>query len=58
MLVNMVLPFTGAWYDTVMQFPASFGIFSFSVIVNTIATLYVMKHYAKGFILRAITNYK
>lgn len=53
----MVLPFTGSWYDEVITFPKAFGIYSFSVLMNTSITLYVMKSYAKGFILRAYKNY-
>ena len=41
-----------------MTFPKQLGIYSFSVIFNIMLTGYVMKHYARGFIVRAYRNYQ
>lgn len=54
----MILPFTGMWFHHLVTFPERMGIFSLAVIVNTIATIYVMKSYAQGFIKRAYGNWK
>lgn len=54
---SMVLPFTGDWYMIASTFPNSFGIFSFSLLINIAVTIYVMDRYAKGFVRRAYTNY-
>jgi cation transport ATPase len=60
LLVNMVLPvlpLTADFYRSCVTFPSQLGIYSFSVIFNILLTGYVMKHYAKGFIVRAYRNY-
>jgi cation transport ATPase len=53
-----VLPFTKTFYEECTTFPRAFGIYSFSVLLNILITLYVMQFYARGYIVRAYSNYK
>jgi len=39
------------------MFPDAWGIYSLTVIINTIITFFVMIVYARGFIVRAFKNY-
>lgn len=39
------------------SYPTDLGIYSFSVIFNTLVTIYVLVTYARGFIMRAFHNY-
>lgn len=39
------------------MFPEAWGIYSLTVIINTLITFFVMIAYARGFIVRAFKNY-
>ena len=56
-MILPVLPSHEDWYDKAITFPVELGIYTVSVIVNFILTLFVMIFYAKGFITRAFKNY-
>ena len=61
MVANMILPILPIFneiYQECVTFPNSFGIYSFSVLLNISLTIYVMKHYAKTYITTAFKNYK
>lgn len=57
-MVFPVLPMTKKFYEECTTFPKEFGIYSFSVLLNIVITVYVMNEYAKGFIIRSYNNYK
>ena len=56
-LFNMILPITGEWYQAVILFPNRFGIYTFSVLLNFILTIYVLNVYAKPLVKRAYQSY-
>lgn len=56
-MILPVLPFTSDWYKKIEVFPESWGVYSLTVIINIIITIYVMIAYARGFIVRAFRNY-
>ena len=59
-IFDMILPaflMNLSWYDHIMTFPSSFGIYSLFVLVNFSITMFVMVRYAKGFVTRAWRNY-
>ena len=56
-MIIPVLPGVSEIYKSCVTFPSQLGIYSFSVIFNIFLTGYVMKYYAKGFIVRAYNNY-
>ena len=57
LIFNMILPFTGEWYSSVVGFPETFGIYTLIVIVNIVLAFYVGLFYGKKFIVNAWRNY-
>lgn len=45
------------WYNDIITFPSKLGIYSVSVMINFLLTIYVMIRYGKGYIVKAVTNY-
>ena len=57
LIFNMILPFTGKWYDELITFPQQLKIFSFSVILNLFLAGYVFIKYTRPVIYRAFHNF-
>ena len=45
------------WYMDIVTYPSSLGIYSISVIINFILTVYVMIRYGKAYVISAVRNY-
>jgi cation transport ATPase len=61
MIGNMlfpILPSLKEFYTECVTFPEKFGIYTFSVILNILITIYVILKYAKALIWRAFMNFK
>jgi hypothetical protein len=60
LFIVMILPIIPGIDDFMMDilaYPQEWGIYSLSVIVNSMITVYVLIAYARGFIVRAFRNY-
>ena len=45
------------WYNDIITYPSQLGVYSISVIINFILTIYVMIRYGKTYVVRAVKNY-
>ena len=57
-MFNMILPETGSWFEAVMFFPDSFGLFSFMMLFNIGLTIFTIKKFGKGFVVNSYVNYR
>lgn len=58
MLFNMILPETGEWFHSILEFPSFMGVVSLLVIVNIVLTAYSIKKFGRQFIVNAYVNYR
>lgn len=56
-MILPIIPGIDMFMMDILAYPQEWGIYSLSVILNTVITIYVLIAYARGFIVRAFHNY-